>query len=214
MKRRYESLRRPLRVAVFIVSCAALLSSCVTTAGQIQAGRKDLLYGDPNNAVAHFQRAAEMDPNSLHFSVLPEGVWTYLGRAYYASGKLPEARQALEKAVSRHDEDHLAKLYLGLALARSGDRPRGLKEIENGMRGIHDWLDYVDQRFPFTHGRFWDPNKEIRAKIQSDLALNSRGADWQRLVASGEWVGRQIEEEIDRARRDESYDLFSREGRP
>ncbi|HEY2986844.1 MAG TPA: tetratricopeptide repeat protein [Candidatus Binatia bacterium] len=209
-----KSIRRPWRTAVLIASCAALLSSCATTAGQVQAGRQDLLYGDPNNAVAHFQRAAEIDPNSLYFSVLPEGVWTYLGRAYYASGKLPEARQALERAVSSHNDDNLAKLYLGLVLTREGDRSRGLKEIENGMRGIHDWLDYVDQRFAFTHGRFWDPNKEIRAKIQSDLALNSRAADWQKLVANGEWVGRQIEEEIDRARRDESYDLWSREGRP
>jgi hypothetical protein len=30
--------------------------------------------------------------------VLPEGAWTYLGRAYYATGRLPEARQALERA--------------------------------------------------------------------------------------------------------------------
>ena len=199
-----------------ILQFAIFFSGC--TAGQIQAGRMDLLYGDPNNAVAHFQRAAEMNPDYLYYSALPEGVWTYVGRAYYASAKLPEARQALERAVSRHDQDNLAKLYLGLVLARDGDRPRGLKEIESGMRGIHDWLDYITQGFRFSYGRFWDPNRAIRSEIESDLAMISKGLDWQKLIASGEWVGKQMEEEIDRARRDERDELFrdgsGKDGRP
>jgi tetratricopeptide (TPR) repeat protein len=197
-----------LMPAVCIVSFALLLSGCVTAGSQVLAGRRDLLYGDPNNAVAHFQQAADLNPNYLYFSVLPQGVWTYIGRAYYASGKFPEARQALERAVSRHPDDNLAKLYLGLVLARDGDRPRGLKEIETGVRGIHDWLDYVEQHFAFSYGRFWDPNKTIRTEIGSDLAMISKGVDWQKLIASGEWVGRQMEEEIDRARLDESRELF------
>ena len=222
MKRRNERCKfhcqghQLLTVAVSVVSLALLLSGC--TAGQIQAGRMDLLYGDPNKAVAHFQRAAESNPDYLYFSTLPQGVWTYVGRAYYASGKLPEARQALERAVSRYDQDNLAKLYLGLVLARDGDRPRGLKEIEGGMRGIHDWLDYIGQRFAFSYGRFWDPRKEIRSEIESDLAMISKGVDWPKLIASGEWVGKQMEEEIDRARRDETWELFrdgeGRDGRP
>jgi tetratricopeptide (TPR) repeat protein len=199
---------KALSRAVSTVSFALFLSGCATVGGQIQAGRMDLLYGDPNNAVAHFQQAADLNPNYLYFSVLPQGVWTYIGRAYYASGKFPEARQALERAVSRSDEDNLAKLYLGLVLARDGDRPRGLKEIETGVRGIHDWLDYVEQHFAFSYGRFWDPNKTIRTEIGSDLAMISKGVDWQKLIASGEWVGRQMEEEIDRARLDESRELF------
>ena len=203
-----------LTFAVCILQFALLLSGCATAGGQIQAGRQDLLYGDPNNAVAHFQQAAEINPDYLYFSVLPQGVWTYVGRAYYATGKLPEARQALERAVSRHPDDNLAKLYLGLVLARDGDRPRGLKEIEGGMRGIHDWLDYIQQRFAFSYGRFWDPNRTIRSEIASDLAMISKGADWPKLIAGGEWVGKQMEEEIDRARRDETQELFSGEGRP
>lgn len=203
-----------LTFAVCILQFALLLSGCATAGGQIQAGRRDLLYGDPNNAVAHFQQAAEINPDYLYFSVLPQGVWTYVGRAYYATGKLPEARQALERAVSRHPDDNLAKLYLGLVLARDGDRPRGLKEIEGGMRGIHDWLDYIQQRFAFSYGRFWDPNRTIRSEIASDLAMISKGADWPKLIAGGEWVGKQMEEEIDRARRDETQELFSGEGRP
>jgi tetratricopeptide (TPR) repeat protein len=182
------------------------LSSCVTPSGEIQAGRRDLLYGDPNRAVVHFENAAAASPNGLYFSTLPEGSWTYVGRAYYASGRLPEARQALERAVARSSDDSLARLYLGLTLARAGDRQGALKEIESGLRGIHDWLDYVEYRLPYTYGLYWDPRKEIRAEIAVDLAMISGGADWPRLIASSEWVGRQMEEEIDRARWDERED--------
>ena len=204
-KRQNEKCRI-LIFAVCILQFAIFFSGC--TAGQIQAGRMDLLYGDPNKAVAHFQRAAELNPDYLFFSVLPQGVWTYVGRAHYASGRLPEARQVLERAVARHDRDQLAKLYLGLVLARDGDRQRGLKEIESGMRGLHDWLEYITQHAAYSYGRFWDPRREIRSEMESDLAMISKEVDWQKLIASGEWVGKKMEEEIDLARRDQTQELF------
>jgi len=145
-----------------------------------------LLYGDPNRAAVHFETAAAASPASLHFSTLPEGVWTYVGRAYYTGGRLPEARQALERAVTRSHDDSLARLYLGLTLAREGDRTHGLQEIESGLTGIHDWLDYVEERFPFSYGRFWDPRREIRSEIRAELAMIPGGVDWPRLVAGGE----------------------------
>ncbi len=187
------------------------LSGCVTAQGEVQAGRKDLLYGDPNLAVVRFQNAAAASPNALRFSTLPEGVWTYVGRAYYASGRLPEARQALERAVARSGDDSLARLYLGLTLAREGDRSRGLKDIESGLTGIHDWLDYLEYRLPYGVGRFWDPRKEIRGQIRAQLAMIGPNVDWPRLIAGGEWVGRQLEEEVDRARWDEREE-YRREG--
>jgi tetratricopeptide (TPR) repeat protein len=196
---------------VFALALGLITSGCTTAQGEVEAGRRELLLGDSSRAVARFQRAAEMDPNRLHFSILPEGVWTYLGRAHYQTGNLPEARRALERAVSRSNEDHLAKLYLGLVALREGDRQRGLRDMESGMRGIHGWLDYVDQHFAYSFGRFWDPSKEIRSHIKSDLAMISRGADSRELIASGESVGKQIEEEIDRARKDETMEHF-REG--
>jgi len=169
-------------------------------------------------ALAHFQRAAEMDPNYIMgFGVFQEGVWTYVGRANYATGKLPEARQALERALSRYQDDNLARLYLGLAVARDGDRQRGLKEIEGGMRGIYDWLEYITQAHRFSFGRFWDPRREIRSEIQGGLAMISgKDIDWQKLIASGEWVGAKMEDEIDRARRDEINDITTQmgDGRP
>jgi tetratricopeptide (TPR) repeat protein len=199
----------------FIPLCLGLLlglSACSSPQGLVETGRRDLLYGDPNRALANFVKAAEQAPERLHYSALPESSLTYLGRAYYVTGKLPEARRVLEQAVTRSNEDHVAKLYLGLVLARTGDRLHGLRYIEDGMRGLHDWLDYIDQHFAFSFGKYWDPNKEIRRQIESDLAMIASGnVDWPKLTADAEWLGRQMEVEVEQARRDETYDRF-REG--
>lgn len=194
-----------------MAALALLISACSTVQGDVQAGRQDLLYGDPNRALEHFERAAASNPNYLYYSVLPQSVWTYVGRAHYAAGKFPDARHALERAVQRSDQDNLARLYLGLTRVREGDREAGIKDVENGLRGVRDWLDYVERQFSSSYGRFWDPNRQIRSAIASDLAMISQGTDQKKLLAEGEWVGTQMEEEIDRARRDERTDHY-REG--
>ena len=112
-----------------LASIAFILSACAVET-KVQQGRMALLYGDPNAAIASFQSAAELDPNYFYFSVFPQGIWTYMGRAYYITGKYPEARHALERAISLHKDDNMAKLYLGLNLARSGDRQRGLNSLD------------------------------------------------------------------------------------
>ncbi len=198
-----------LQFAICILPFALLvISGCIgfQVAGEVQAGRSALLVGKAEEALPRFQRAAEMDPNYImSFSAFQEGVWTYVGRTQYVTGKLPEARQSLERAVSRYDDDYLARIYLGLALARAGDRPRGAKEMTSGMKGLHDWLEFIAYNTRF--GQFWDPLREIRSEIQSNLAMISgKEIDWQKLIASGEWVGRKMEEEIDLARRDEIED--------
>jgi tetratricopeptide (TPR) repeat protein len=207
-----HKMRRELNAAgaaSLMAALALIISACSMAQGDIQAGRQDLLYGDPNRALVYFQRAADTDPNYLYYSVLPEGVWTFVGRAHYAAGRLPEARRALERAVARSEQDNLAKLYLGLVGVREGDRQRGVKDMESGLRGIHEWIDYVEQQFSFSYGRFWDPGRKIRSEIESGLAMIAKGdIDWQKLLASGEWVGNQTEEEIDRARRDERDDHY------
>ena len=180
-----------------------LFSGCVSfqVGGDIQKGRLALMYGDPNVALEHFQRAANSDPNYLlDFSIFDEGVWTYVGRAYYAMGKLPEAQKAFERARSLHRQDHLAKLYLGLVLGRDGDRPRGLKEIEAGLRGLGDWLGYVDRYS--TEGPYWDPGNYLGKEIQRSLAMiESRDINWSHLIARGEQLGREFEEEIDESQK-------------
>ncbi len=202
---RLTSVARLSRSPICILQFAILLSGCVAyqVGGDMQQGRLALMYGDPKVALAHFQRAADSDPDYLlNFSLLDEGVWTYVGRAYYAMEKLPEAQQALMRARSRHEQDHLAKLYLGLALMRDGDRQRGLRETEGGLKGLGDWLEDVQRNL--QEGIFWDPGGELRREIQKSLAMiKGRDIIWTELIASGEWLGQGFEEEIDLAKRDE-----------
>jgi hypothetical protein len=90
-------------------------------------------------------------------------------------------------------------------LAREGDHQRGLKEIESGMRGINNFLDYINQAERFSIGRFWDPNSDIRSAIQGNLTMiSSKDIDWQRLTADTEWLGIRMEQESDLARRQEA----------
>lgn len=165
---------------------------------------------NPEAALIHFQQAAQSDPSyRMRSGPFQEGVWTYVGRAQYHTGRFPEARQSLERALSLDKDDYLARLYLGLTLARGGDRAKGLKEMESGMKGLYDWLEYIT--YYTTSGLFWDPGREIRSEIERDLAMISgKDIDWQNLISSAEWVGRKIEEEIDLARRDESRRLRDR----
>jgi hypothetical protein len=129
-----------------------------------------------------------------------------VGRAQYLAGQLPEARQSLERAIAQHNDDYLARLYLGLTLARSGDGSVDLKDIESAMKGIYDQLEWIVTRTT-TPGQFWDVRGEIRSEIQSNLAMIAgKEIDWQKLISSGEWVGQKMEEESDLARRDEIND--------
>jgi tetratricopeptide (TPR) repeat protein len=179
-----------------------LLSGCVAyqVGGEIQPGRYALLRGDSKAALAHFQRAAETDPNHVNvYTGFREGVWTYVGRAHYALGEFSAARQALERA-RRNEEDHMAKLYLGLVLARNGDKQRGIKEIEAGLKGLGDSLEYADQYS--LDGRYWDPGRDLRSQIQKDLAMISgKDLNLPQLIAGGEWLGVELEQEIDESRR-------------
>ena len=193
-----------LELIRFHILCGILLFGCtsIRLAGDVQKGRMQLMHGDPKVALAHFQRVAELQPDYLlNYSLLDQSVWTYVGRAYYAGGRFPEARQALEKARSRYEDDHLAKIYLGLVLGRNGDPSRGLKELESGLRGLDGWLEYVHHNF--REGAFWDPGRAIRSQIDRDLKLITAGnVNWEGLTQSAEWIGHKTEMEIDLVKRD------------
>lgn len=82
---------------------------------------------------------------------------------------------------------------------------QGAKELSSALTGLRDSLDYAIANS--TQGRFWDPSGEIRTQIKSGLSLlATRESDWQKVISTGEWIGQTLEEEIDRARRDEADD--------
>ncbi len=126
---------------------------------------------------------------------------SYLGRAQYLTGNYAQARQTLEQALTQHKADNVARLYLGLTLYRLGDRQAGLKNIQAGMNGIDNFLNYTTETFRFSFGKYWDPSGGIRSGIKSDLAMISNGnIDWEKLIADGESLGISIEREPDLAR--------------
>ena len=189
---------------VFLAGCTSL-----QTGGEVQSGRQALLEGKNAAALGYFYSAAQKDPNYVYAtgSSPKQSVWSYVGRSEYLTGRLPQARQTLERALSANRQEDIARLYLGLTLAREGDRQRGLKEIEGGMRGINSFLNYISQAQRYSIGQFWDPDRDIRSAIQSDLAMISgKDLDWQRLTANTEWLGLRMEEEIDLARRQDALD--------
>ena len=104
-----------------------------------------------------------------------------------------------ERAVSLDGDDPFAHLYLGIALLKTGARERGRNEIENGLRAVDDALEYIAE--DRIDGFFWDPGMEIRNDIRRSLATK---LDDAQLTIAAERIGRLFDEEIDKARRDES----------
>jgi tetratricopeptide (TPR) repeat protein len=199
-----NTLRSYVAIAVLF-----LLSACASlqVGSDVTYGRQAFLTGNNEAAVSYFQRAAKTDPNYVYGSNLRQGIWSYVGRSEYAVGRLPQARESLQRALSANAREDIARVYLGLTLARAGDRQTGVKEIESGMRGINDWLEYVNETHRYSFGQYWDPSREIRSTIQSDLTMISgKNLDWERLVANAEWLGKRMEEEADHASRHESRD--------
>lgn len=201
--------------SVFLSACASL-----RVGSEFQAGRQAFLRGNSETALVYFQSVARNDPNYVYGTALRQNVWSYVGRAEYAAGRFSEARSALQKSLLvEQDNRHITRLYLGLTMAHSGDRQQGLREIETAMKGIHEWLEYINEAHRFSFGQFWDPRREIRSAIEADLAMISgKEVDWHRLIADGEWVARKVEDESDLARQDErreqDRDSRGNDGRP
>jgi tetratricopeptide (TPR) repeat protein len=182
------------------LSLSVLLSACavVNTAGDIAQGRQALLEGNYQLALGYFWAGDETDPYYMYGAELREGVLSFLGRAQYLTGNYAQARQTLEKDLSYHRSDNVARLYLGLTLVRLGDRQAGLTNIQRGMNGIYNWLEYLNTNFALEFGQGWDPGGTIRAGIKSDLDVIASGKiDWPQLITDGEALGIGIEQEED-----------------
>src|SRR5215510_13861078 len=181
-----------------LLSLNALRCACAAVKGgtDVDDGRNALLAGNYKAAVGYFQEAENADPNFMYGTEQREGVASYLGRSQYLTGDYAQARQNLEKALSRHKSDNLARLYLGLTLYRLGDQKAALTNIERGMKGIASWLNYLETNFAQEFGQSWDPGGTIRASIKTDLAMISSGkVDWPKLIAAGERLGIQVEQQ-------------------
>ena len=190
---------------LLLVSLSGLLSACAggtfQTSGDYEAGKQALYAGNNQAALSYFTQAAQANPNAVYGATLRLGILTYLGQAQYLNGDYAQARLTLRKELSQHPSDHVAMLYLGLTEARLGNRQVALGYIENGMKGIAAFLNYITTNFAYSFGQFWDPSGNIRATIKTDLAMISgANSDWPALIAAGEQLGIRIEQEEEKAR--------------
>lgn len=104
---------------LFLVSSCLAIAACAGSSTGFLAGRQALLRGEPDNAVAYFDRVAQADPGYIADSPPPrKSIWTYVGRAHYNSGRYAEAKVAYDKALTRLKDDYVARLYRGLTLLR------------------------------------------------------------------------------------------------
>lgn len=194
-----------MKLRLIVCALGALLASCASfqVGGKFLSGRQALLRNEPETALAYFSEVAKQNPDYVYESMyFREGIWTYVGRAQYQLGKLDEARRSLERALAQDPNDNMARLYFGLTLLRSGESEPGFKELQSGLRGLYDWIEYMESSRPLQ--AYWDPTREIRNAIDKEVqAIRARDIDREELVANAEWVGKQMEEEIDRARGDE-----------
>jgi tetratricopeptide (TPR) repeat protein len=179
------------------VSCAAPT--------ELHRGRVALLAGMPDAAATHFREAGAIN-GTLTYSQLGQGIWTYLGRAYYDSKKYPEARQFLERAVAANNDDGFARLYLGLTLARQQSYDAGRKEVLGGLQTLSDRLNYIV--YNTASGYYWDPTGQLRGELQAaHRAVTDAKPNLDKLFPRLENLGIAIEQEIDSAAKDETIQL-------
>ncbi len=79
-------------LTIVVSGCAAFNAGT-----DMQYGREAFIVGHDKTAESYFRKAAQMDPN-VNYDDLPEGVWSYLGRAEHADGELTQARKSLQRA--------------------------------------------------------------------------------------------------------------------
>jgi tetratricopeptide (TPR) repeat protein len=185
-------------ICLLAAGCAAF-----QVAGQVQSGRQALIMNQPETALGYFQQAAASDPNYIFHSVnFSESIWTYVGRGEYGLGKWAEARRSFERALSMYKDDAMAQIYLGLAMMQEGDQSKGMKQLQQGLKSLSGWIDFLNSNRGLG---FWDPSGQIRKEIDKTLAAidSERAEPTKEIIASAEWVGQQMEEEIDRVRSDE-----------
>ena len=113
------------RYCLILLVLSHVAAGCATPlATEVDLGRAALIGGNPVTAADHFRRVAEAQPQYVaELPPLREGIWTYLGRAYYDSGKISEARESLSAALKSDDTDFMARLYFALTLLRVKSPP-------------------------------------------------------------------------------------------
>ena len=187
-------------LTIFLSGCGAGLQG----GSDIAQGRQAMFRGDYPTALSYFQSAEQAGPNYVYGTELREGVLSFLGRAQYLNGQLAPARATLRQALAQHKSDNAARLYLGLTLARENDRKAAVADIESGLKGMRELVNYIANTFSNSFGSFWDSNGSLRKSITANLTMIAGGNfDWPTLIANCEKVAMNYEQVEDAATHDE-----------
>src|ERR1051325_6880506 len=160
LKRKLTMKRGNLFLTCLLLTVVGAACGSLQAGGDIARGRQALIEGNNQAALGYFQAAEKADPTYVYGADLRAGVLSYVGRAQYLTGDYAQAQRTLEMAIFQDPADNLARLYLGLTLARQGDAQKASQLIEEGLSGIDESLNYISDNFKFTYGQYWDPGRE------------------------------------------------------
>src|SRR4029077_18022425 len=98
MKTRYPLIS--FYIMFFLSGCASFQA-----ATNVESGRLAFLIGNNEAALGYFESAAQIEPNYVYGTALPENIWSSGGGSESSIGNLPQARNSLEKALSLNKEE-------------------------------------------------------------------------------------------------------------
>lgn len=202
-------IEKPLRWGVALLAWTVVASCASFKRGvEISSGRQALLRGDYAEALPKFQRAAQLEPGYVtKFTPFPENVWTYIGRSYYGLGDLENARPALDRSVEQHPGAILGHIYLGIVQMRQGEVPDGLANGNKGLTLLKGWFQVLDGTSLYSC--YWDPGNQIRNGTATLLEqIEAADTSWQKIARDLDWLGKEMEREIDLAARDIDLNRF------
>jgi len=101
-----------------------------------QEGTQLLASSNPHAAATVLERARNLEPDQ-------GSIREALARAYYSSGRIPDARAEFERAVEIDPVNDYAHFGLGLCLMRAGDRvgARAHLRLAVAMRPQQEYRD-------------------------------------------------------------------------
>ena len=186
-----------------------LLPACAswTVQTDIAAGRRYLRTEQPDQALAHFQTAAKGNPKYVtNFTEFPVGVYTYIGRSHYKRGDLSKARAVLDRSVEMNRNAILGHTYLGAVQINQGEIPPGLQTASTGLELLRAWFAQLDAYNQYSG--YWDPSSRVRnttATLIKDIRTAEK--DWVKISSTLDWIGWQMDQEINLSSRDITADL-------
>ncbi len=150
---------------------AAQIPGTPTRTDNLAKAHEDLQLGKVDAAIALLQQMAATQP-------VPKGVERELGLAYYRTGKLDEAREAFQRAISQDAQDIEAVQMEGLTLYRL-DQPTAaipyLERVRKWMPNAGTDANYVLGLCYLNANRYDDARRSFAA--QFDEPPDS-GAAW------------------------------------